>query len=187
MMALVIGLVGKIASGKGVVSDHLVKAYGGKVYRFSDVLRELLLKLDKPNTRENLQALGLHLRQIFGDSVLADVLKRQIHADKSNLIIVDGVRYWNEVDMVRSFKNSLLISITAPPEVRFKRSLGRGTRGESNISFEQFRRNEENPTEKVIDEIAVHADIKIENLGTREDLLKNLDTVLKPKMAKIKK
>ncbi|MFH1125822.1 MAG: AAA family ATPase [Candidatus Altiarchaeota archaeon] len=183
-MKVVIGLVGKIASGKGVVSDYLGREYGAKVYRFSDVLRDVLQKLGKPDTRENLQALGLHLRQVFGESVLADVLKGEIEQDKSSLIVVDGVRYWNEVEMVRSFKKHLLVSVITPLEVRYQRALDRATRGEKTMSFEEFRRNELNPTEKTIDEIAAHADIKIENLGTKEALIKTLDTVLKDRIEK---
>ena len=58
-MSLVIGLVGRIASGKSVVADHLVRGKHASYYRFSDVLRDILLRLHKPNTRGNLQDLGL--------------------------------------------------------------------------------------------------------------------------------
>ncbi|MBM3309811.1 MAG: hypothetical protein FJY77_06090 [Candidatus Altiarchaeales archaeon] len=183
-MALVVGLVGKIASGKGVVSDYLCRRYDAKVYRFSDVLSDILLKLNKPNTRENLQALGFSLRQIFGDTVLSEVLKQEIARDKSSLVVVDGIRYWNEFNMVKSFGNSLVVSITAPLEVRYERTISRATRGESKISFEEFKANEDKPTEKLIDEIAMHADIKIENIGSKEALLETLDTIFKDKIKK---
>jgi dephospho-CoA kinase len=183
-MAFVVGLVGKIASGKGVVSDYLSRRYNARVYRFSDVLSDILLKLSKPNTRENLQALGFSLRQIFGDNVLSDVLKEEIKKDKSNVIVVDGIRYWNEFNMVKDFKNNLVVSVTAPLEVRFERASSRATRGEAVLSFEDFKKNEEKPTEKLIDEIAMHADIKIENMGSKEALLETLDTIFKDKIKK---
>lgn len=181
-MKRVVGLVGKIASGKGVVSDYLNRIYGAKVYRFSDVLKDLLSKLGKPDTRDNLQALGLHLRQIFGDNVLADVVKEEVQEDGHSLIVVDGIRYWNEVEMIRSFKDNLIISVTTPLEVRYQRAASRATRGEKKISFDEFKKNENSPTEQLIDEIALHADIKIENMGSKEALLETLETVFKDKI-----
>jgi dephospho-CoA kinase len=181
-MRHVIGLIGRIASGKGVVSGYMVQKYGAVTYRFSDVLRDVLTRLGKPNTRENLQALGLHLRQIFGENVLAEVLKSQIQKDKHGVIVVDGVRFADEADMIRSFPNSFLIAVTAPVEVRYRRAVSRATRGEQKISFKEFRKNEANPTERLIDEIAASAEIRLQNLGTKDALLKTLDTALKERM-----
>lgn len=176
---MIVGLVGKIASGKGVVADYLVREHGAKVFRFSDVLRDILLRLNKQNTRENLQALGVNLRKAFGDDVLAGVLRDEILKETAGVVVVDGIRYWNEVEMVQTFKGSLIVAITAPVDVRYRRAASRATRGEELVSLEQFKRNEENPTERLIDEIAGAADIKIENLGSKEELLQTLDTVLK--------
>lgn len=184
-MDLVVGLVGKIASGKGVVSDYLVNNYGARVYRFSDVLRDVLLRLNKPVTRENLQSLGLHLRQVFGENVLAEVVKGDIIRDSNAFVVVDGIRYWDEFRMVRGFERNLIISITAPLEVRYQRVVSRATRGEDTISFEDFKRSEMNSTEMLIDEIAAHADVKIENLGSKEALVETLETVLRDRIGKI--
>lgn len=181
-MVFVVGLVGKIASGKGVVSDYLVNNYGARVYRFSDVLRDVLLRLNKPVTRENLQSLGFHLRQVFGENVLAEVVKGDIIRDGHGFVVVDGIRYWDEFKMVRVFEKNLVVSITAPLEVRYQRVVSRATRGEEKISIEEFKKSEANPTEMLIDEIAAHADIKIENLGSKDALLETLDIVLKGRL-----
>ena len=42
MKRLIIGLVGRKGSGKGTVAKILKEKYGASVYRFSDVLREIL-------------------------------------------------------------------------------------------------------------------------------------------------
>jgi len=165
----VIGLIGRIASGKTVVADYLVKERGARYYRFSDVLRDVLTRLHKPVTRENLQNLGLGLRRMYGDGLLAEILRQDIMDSKAELVVVDGIRYQDEYDMVKSL-GGRLIHITAPQETRHRRAYGRGTRGEAAICFEDFRKSEEKETERFIDEIGDKADFVIENTGTVEEL-----------------
>ncbi|MBU0761475.1 MAG: hypothetical protein KKD39_00470, partial [Candidatus Altiarchaeota archaeon] len=75
-MAKVYGLIGPIASGKSIVADYLIKEKCASYYRFSDVLRDILIRIHKENTRENLQGLGVALRNVFGDDILAETLKK---------------------------------------------------------------------------------------------------------------
>ena len=175
-------MVGKIASGKGEAAEFLKSEYKAEVFRFSDILKSVFSRLSMPNTRENLQALGRVLRTLFGDNVLVEALKHDIEASKAKMVVVDGVRYQVEADMVKSFPNSVLIYITAPDEVRYKRVLSRGTRGEKNITLEEFKKNEQNETEQAIDAVGAKADIKIENTGTIKQLHTELQTTISPKI-----
>lgn len=182
-MKLVIGLIGEIASGKGTVAEHISKEYGASVYRFSDVLRDVLRRLHIENTRENLQSIGVSIRQAFGVGVLADCLREDMLEDTSDLIVVDGVRYAHEAEMVRSFKDSILLYIHAPDVVRYKRAVKRGTRGERKMTFEQFKKAGEGGTEGMIRQIAGQADHTIENTGTVEELCENIDKIVKARLA----
>jgi len=179
-MKLVVGLIGRIASGKSVVADHLVRERKASYYRFSDVLRDLLLRLHKPNTRENLQDMGLALRKVFGDGVLAETLRRDIEEDQSDLIVIDGIRYLDEFNMVRSL-DGIIIYVTAPEKVRYERAVGRATRGEAGISLEEFRRSEAKKTERLIDKLGAKADYVIENTGSIEDVKNRVDGILAEK------
>ncbi|MFH0860207.1 MAG: AAA family ATPase [Candidatus Altiarchaeota archaeon] len=181
-MKLVIGLIGEIASGKDTVAEHISKEYGASVYRFSDVLRDVLRRLHLENTRENLQSIGVSIRQAFGVGVLADCIREDMLEDTSDLIVVDGVRYAHEAEMVRSFENNLLLYVTAPENMRYKRAVGRGTRGEKKISFEQFKKAGEGGTEGMIRQIAGQADHTIENTGTVEELCGKTDKIIKTKL-----
>ena len=176
-MTRIIGLIGGIASGKTVVADYLVKEKGASYYRFSDVLRDVLKRLHKPDTRENLQDLGLALRKSFGDGLLAGVLREDILADGAELIVVDGIRYQDEFDMVKGL-GGRVVYVTSPEKARFERVLRRGTRGEAKITFEEFRKCEERETERMIDALGKKADIVIENTGTMDELRRKIERAL---------
>ncbi len=176
-MGKVIGLIGEIASGKTIVSKFLIEEKDAGYHRFSDVLRDILERLHLENNRENLQALGNCLRQPFGDNVLADVLKNDVLADESDIVLVDGIRYLKELEMVKSI-GGVILYISAPAETRYERSIKRGTRGEGGQSFEEFMENENKATERGIAQIVQKTDHKIENTGTMEELLSSTESFL---------
>ena len=175
---LVFGLIGRIGSGKTVIANHLVEEYAAQYFRFSDVLKDILARVHKPNTRENLQNLGLSLRKTFGEGILAETLKDDILESKSRVIVVDGVRYEDELRMVKGV-GGRIIYVTSPDRLRYERAVKRGTRGEAEISFDQFKVSEQKETERRIDVLGEKADYKIENTGTIEDLKANVDSIVK--------
>lgn len=175
---IILGLIGRIGSGKTVAADYLVRKYGVGYLRFSDVLRDILQRIHKPDTRENLQNLGIALRKCFGEGVLAGVLRKDILASTREVIVVDGVRYEDEVQMIKDVGGKI-VYVTAPQELRFERTVGRGTRGESGLTFQQFRENENRETEKMIDVLGERAEYRIDNTGTVEDLKRKVDAIVK--------
>jgi|Deesub1362B_J571_1020462.scaffolds.fasta_scaffold02176_6 dephospho-CoA kinase len=175
---VVIGIMGKIGSGKSEASRYIAEKYGGRIFRFSDILKDILQRLNLELKRENFIALGSALRREFGDGVIAWALKRDILTSEAQVVIVDGVRYPEEVEMIRSFENSVLIYIDASPEVRYQRAVKRGEKGEATISYEEFLKNDSAETEKRIAELAKLADYHIENNGPLEELYAALDCLL---------
>lgn len=177
-MKRVIGLVGKIGSGKTRVSRHLQDSYGGKEYRFSQILMDILGRLHLSHERTHLQNLGKSLRDCLGSGVIVNAFKKDLEKDKSDLLIVDGIRYENEVEMLKGFNGSFLFYVTAPQKIRYERCVARGEKGEEKITYEQFLKNEEAETERRIESIGRSADCTIDNSGTVDELLKNVDNAL---------
>jgi len=175
---LVLGLIGRIGSGKTAVADYLVKTHDAKYLRFSDVLKDILARVHKENTRENLQNLGAALRGIFGDGILAEVLRQDILDSEKRVVVVDGIRYADEVDMVKSLGGKV-IYVKAPDKMRYERTVRRATRGEAKLTFEQFKKSEVKGTERFIDVLGEQADYAIENSGTLEDLRKKAEEIVK--------
>ncbi|MFQ5815264.1 MAG: AAA family ATPase [Candidatus Hydrothermarchaeaceae archaeon] len=178
-MTLYIGLAGRIGSGKTTISLHLQKEYGAREHRFSEILEDVLERLHLPHRREYLQKLGETLREEFGHDILVEALKRDLEEEKADTVVIDGVRYENEVEMLRRLEENILVFISAPPELRYQRTVKRGTRGEAVISFEQFSANDEAVTERELDIVEQRADYVLENTGTVDELLQKLDGVMK--------
>ncbi|MFZ2455144.1 MAG: AAA family ATPase [Candidatus Altiarchaeia archaeon] len=181
-MKLVIGLTGNIGAGKTVVSDHLHKKYGADQVRFSRILMDVLDRLYLPKDRNNLQTLGEVVRKSFGSDVIVNAFKKDLEKSRSHVVVVDGIRYMNEVKMLRSFDNNVLLFMDAPPKVRYERVVMRGEKGEEKNSFDVFLKAEQRGTEKGLPEIKKVADYMIENDGSVERLLKNIDDIVKKRL-----
>ena len=176
-MKLVIGLVGRVGSGKTAVSKYLQDKYGGKEHRFSQILMDILDGLKLPHERVHLQNLGNILRVRLGEDVIVNAFKQDLEKESSDVLIVDGIRYENEVKMLKE-KDGILLFVTASPEVRYERAVKRGEKGEATITFEQFLENERAETEKPIEKIKDSADYIIDNSGTLEELYEKVDGIM---------
>ncbi len=177
-MKLAVGLVGRIAAGKSVISQHLVENYGADYFMFSQVLIDVLQRLNLPPTRENLQGLGMSLRKTLGQDVIVNALKHDLEEKDSKVAVIDGIRYENEVEMLRGFKKSVLIHVVAPSEVRYQRCRERGEKGEHDITYEEFLEAEEKETERYIDELGREADHTLKNTGSIEELINEVDEIM---------
>lgn len=181
-MKLVIGLSGSIGSGKTTVSEHLQNNYGASKRGYSQILMDILDRLYLPHEREYLQKIGASLRDSLCEDVIVNAFQKDLEKDSSEIIVIDGIRYMNEVDMLRRFENNILLFIDAPVEMRYERCRRRGEKGEDRISFEEFLMAENRETERQIPEIKKVAEYVIENTGTLEELLKRVDEILEGRL-----
>ena len=105
-------------------------------------------------------------------------MKEDIRKDSADVIVVDGIRYPNELKMAQSFPENIMLFIEVPLELRYQRCCMRGTRGEASLTFEEFRANEEKETERHLDEIIGKADYTIDNAGTIEELREKVKEIV---------
>ena len=177
-MALVIGLSGKIGSGKGTVAEYICEKYGAEQFLFSKILADILDRLYLPKTRVNLQKLGRILRSEFCKGVIVDAFEKDIKESKAKIKIVDGIRYVNEVVMLRKNKDNVLIYVKAPLEIRYERCLRRSEKGEDRVTFEEFRKADVRATESELGQIENRADYVVDNSGSIQDLKKKIDEIM---------
>lgn len=177
-MSLVVGLIGSIGSGKTVVAEHLMEKHKAKQLRYSGILEDVVERLSQETSRANLQNLGIALRGVFGDDVLAKSMKNDIKNEKARIIIIDGLRYPDEVKMLREFPNNILLFVTSPLELRYKRTVERGLRDEGKQTLREFMEREKAATEKHINALGMDADYIINNTGTIKKLKKEIDDII---------
>jgi dephospho-CoA kinase len=167
----IIGLVGEKGSGKDTFAKYLQEISEKKIahIRFSDLLKQTLKLWDLPLTRANLQKLAQVLEN-FGAGTVAHGLEKQIQETDAEIIILDGIRWKPDVELLQKFPEHKLVYITADPKLRFERLKSRGEKiGESEMTYEQFLEEERAPNELLIAEIGSEADAKIENNGPIEE------------------
>jgi dephospho-CoA kinase len=138
--AVVVGLTGPNASGKGEAADHLVRM-GFTYHSLSDVVREEATARGLTHRREDLIAVGNDLRARHGFGILAERIVPRLSV-RGGRNVVDSIRNPREVDVLRRLPFFLLLGVTAPIEVRFDRARARGRIGDGE-SLEEFRTREE--------------------------------------------
>ena len=119
---MIIGLTGRIASGKGETAEYFKKK-GFEYYTISQMVRETASKLEIPMMRESLQDVGDLIRKYEG---LGGWVKRIIKKiDLTKNYIIDGIRNPGEIEELKKFRNFYLISVDAPIIIRYERVLKR--------------------------------------------------------------
>ncbi|MEJ5327472.1 MAG: AAA family ATPase [Candidatus Bathyarchaeia archaeon] len=122
---IVVGLTGMPGAGKSIVAE-IAQTIGYAVVVMGDVVREETRRCGLPLTPENVGKVMLELREKGGPSVIADKCIPKIEQQKSNKVIVDGIRSLSEVDAFkRHFAKFSLIAVHASPETRFNRLFSR--------------------------------------------------------------
>lgn len=172
-----IGLTGTNASGKGEAAKIFIK-HGYDYLSLSDFLREELQKKRMKITRDNLISMGNKMREKHGPDILAQMAVKKM----TGKTVVDSIRNLKEIEYLRANTDFLLLSIDAPPEIRFQRAKKRG-RQESVKNFKEFIKKEKKEmTDKVkgqqLKKCMENADFRIINQGTLKDFHKKLEVFL---------
>jgi len=113
---MVIGISGKLRTGKNVVADYLIARYGFKQVAFADVLKKLAMEFfdlsyeecykDKTvRSRDVLQKIGVKWREIDEDVWCRYVLKRIPEGQDT---VISDVRFPNEAHLIREYHGKLI-------------------------------------------------------------------------------
>lgn len=182
----VIGLVGRIRSGKSSAAEWYVREHGGACYRNSQILEGILTILGMEHTRSHLSRLGVSLFREFGEDLLAKGVLRKIRSTSEDtprprLIVIDGIRFLAEVELYRSLPSFRLVCVSADPETRYRRAVAalKGARAdELGLTFDEFLAQERASAERDAEALEAQADFVILNNETAERLGLELDRVL---------
>lgn len=173
-----LGLTGPNAAGKGEVAA-ILRERGFAVHSLSDIVREEAVARGRTTGRDDLIATGNALREAGGAGVLADRIVPRI-GDRD---VVDSIRNPAEVDVLRArLPSFFLIGVTAPVDVRFRRSLARGRVGDP-TTREAFverekRENTGDPTAQRLDATFACADVVWVNDGDLDRLRGRVEAFL---------
>ena len=176
----IIGIAGEIASGKDTVTKYLIDRYGAKQYRFSDPLRAILKVMHLDITRDNLTTISTHIREAFGQDILAHIIEREAESTDAEIVVIDGVRRLSDIDLVKDKPNFTLWYTDADVKIRYERlHKRRENQDDGSLTFEQFLEDHSNETERFITELKSKAQVVIENNGSLDELQAKVDDIMK--------
>jgi dephospho-CoA kinase len=177
----VIGLVGFIGSGKDTVSDYIRDKYGYGVVVMGDVVREEFRKTGKAETREGILEFSKSFTDKYGMDYWAKKVVARIREKGLKKVIINGIRRPVDASAPKEAfgKDMIIMFIDAKPEVRFERMRKRARPGDPK-TLEQFL-EQEKAERKLFDFDATlkYADYTVSNDGSKEELFKRVDALLK--------
>ena len=115
---LIVCLTGMPGAGKSTIADGL-KPKGYEIINMGNAVREEAKRRNLEPSRSNLGKLMLELREKNGPGAVAELIKNQIENSSSNVILIDGIRSNDEIEVLRKFGNVKLLAIHASTDTRF--------------------------------------------------------------------
>ncbi|BEP17794.1 dephospho-CoA kinase [Pyrofollis japonicus] len=126
IIVLVAGMPG---SGKSIVSS-IAKEMGIPVFVMGDVVREEAARRGLEPTPSNLNMVAKKLREEYGPTVVAERTAEKIRRTNNSVVLVDGVRSLDEVNVFRRYGEVIIVAVHASPRTRFERIRRRGRPGD---------------------------------------------------------
>jgi dephospho-CoA kinase len=178
-MKTIIGTAGEIASGKETVAQYIIKKYGGSLYRFSDPLRDILLRMHLAVDRKNYHLISMALRNYFGQDSLSKIVFNDINKKRDKIIVIDGIRRQSDLKYLKNIRGFKLIFIEADLKKRFERLKARREKADDQKkSLSSFKKEHESEVEMNIRKLKKIADFIIDNNQGHSRLFSAIDAVL---------
>jgi dephospho-CoA kinase len=112
-------------AGKSTIANGL-KSKNFKIINMGDAVREEAKKLNLEPTGQNLGKLMLELREKNGPGAVAELIRDKIKNSVSNVVIIDGIRSNEEIEVLRKIGIVKLLSIHASTDTRYSFLSDRG-------------------------------------------------------------
>jgi len=156
-------------AGKSTIADGL-KPKGYDIINMGNIVREEAKKRNLEATRENLGKLMLELREKNGPGAIAELVQPQIESSVSDVILIDGVRSNDEIQVLRKFGTVKLLAIHASTNTRFDFLQKRG-RTDDPQTIEHFEERDNRELGVGISNSIALSDYAISNIGLTKDEL----------------
>ncbi len=169
MTKLIVCLTGMPGAGKSTIADGL-KLKGYNIVNMGNAVREEAKKRNLEPSRSNLGKLMLELREKNGPGAIAELIRPQIESSTSNVILIDGVRSNDEIEILRKMGNVKLLAIHASTETRFDFLQKRG-RSDDPQTKEHFDERDNRELGVGISNSIALSDYAISNIGLTKDEL----------------
>jgi len=135
----ILAITGMPASGKSTCADAIAKKKGVERIKLSDFIWNWLKEQGIKKTSVTGAMFGLYLHTVYKDTPIIKWTKKQVKAQKANVILLDSVRTLEEyLKFKKKYTHRFgMIAVVAGPEERKEREIARARFGQ-NITEKSF-------------------------------------------------
>ncbi len=186
MERILIGLTGRMASGKGEIIK-ILEDLGFNKTSLSDMVRAEVKRQGKEVTRSQMQDIGNGLRVSGGAGILGKLIKESIEKSEISNWVIDGIRNPAEIEFLRELPGFFLLGVKADETILINRikSRKRNTDIGSEDDIRSALKREwgigEPPEGQRVGDCINNADFLITNDSSIEELKINLYNILEKK------
>jgi len=175
----IFGVTGEIGSGKDTIANFMIKEFAAKMFKFSDVLKDICARLNLEINTRNLQGVSTALRSFVGENVLVNAILNDCLKSEAEIIVVAGIRRLVDFENLNKIEGFKLIYVDATIENRYARTLNRDEKvDDSSRSFEDFKKDNKQECEVEIAQLKSLADYVIDNNGSYEEFIENIKKIV---------
>jgi len=156
-------------AGKSTIAEGL-KSKGYEIINLGNAVRDEAKKRNLDPTRENLGKLMLELREKNGPGAIAELIQTKIESSTVNVMLIDGVRSNDEIQVLRKFGTVKLLAIHASTDTRFNFLQKRG-RSDDPQTKEHFEERDNRELGVGISNSIALSDFALSNIGLTKDEL----------------
>lgn len=167
---MLVGISGKMRSGKDTVANYIVEKYGFEHLKFSKGINEVYNKYNYiedngVKNRQALQDIGQFLRKAIGEDVWVNYTLKGYNPEVNT--VISDVRQDNEFIALRE-RGALIILVTTSPNIQKERLIQLRESADEHMNHE---------TELISESLA---DVHIVNDGSLEELYQKIDDIIEP-------
>ncbi|PHY04155.1 MAG: dephospho-CoA kinase [Thaumarchaeota archaeon] len=167
---LLVCLTGMPGAGKSTIAEGL-QSKGYQIINLGNAVRNEAKARNLEASRNNLGKLMLELREKNGPGAIAKLVESEIMSSNSNVLLIDGVRSNDEIEILKKFGTVKLLAIHASTDTRFNFLQKRG-RTDDPQTKEHFNERDNRELSVGISNSIALSDYAISNIGlTKDELL----------------
>lgn len=117
----IIGITGAFGSGKSTAASFFEDKGFRKIVVSTFLEEEAKRRKVAKVTRRILQDIGNEWRKKYGSGILAKKALGKLKKEKTDRMVIDGIRNVGEIDVLRQHDRFILLGVIADRKVRFKR------------------------------------------------------------------
>lgn len=174
----IIGFVGMPASGKSEAAI-VARELDIPVVAMGDIVRAYMLDLGMKVDEKNVGFIANKLREERGMDVIAKMCIPVIQRQRTDVVVIDGIRGHAEVLAYKSEfgEDFISIAIEASPELRYQRTKKRA-RSDDAMDYESFKTKDQRELSWGLEEALDNADLRILNQGPLEEFRSLISNIL---------